>query len=131
MRRLKSAERILMVQRQLQRMEERRLALVQQQEVAVDTDRREILQSLNEKEVLHGLFVFAMAKRLRKLDEETARLEVEKSVVARRLMEQGRRRKRAETLFDTVSDTWRREEDRRELLDTIEQASVAPKASLP
>jgi hypothetical protein len=130
-RRLKSAGRILVVQRQLQRMEERKLALVQQQEAAVDADRREILQSLNDKEVLHGLFVFAMAKRLRKLDEETARLEVEKSVVARRLMEQGRRRKRAETLFDTVSDSWRREEDRRELLDTIEQASVAPKASLP
>lgn len=131
MRRLKSAERILTVQRQLQRMEERRLAAVQQREAAVDADRREILQSLNETEVLHGLFVFAMAKRLRKLDEEAASLETEKSVVARRLMEQGRRRKRAETLFEGVSDAWRREEDRRELLDTIEQASGPPKASLP
>lgn len=131
MRRVKSAERILAVQRQLQRLEERKLAEIQQQELAVNADRQDILQSLNDKEVLHGLFVFAMAKRLRKLDEETARLELEKSVVSRRLLEQGRRRKRAETLYESVSDAWRREEDRRELLSVIDQTASPAKASLP
>jgi hypothetical protein len=131
MRRLKSAGRILAVQRQLQRMEERKLADVQQQQAGVETDRREILQSLNDREVLHGLFVFAMAKRLRKLDEEAARLEIEKSVTSRRLMEQARRRKRAEALHEAVSDAWRLEEDRRELLSVIDRAASPSKASLP
>lgn len=130
MRRLRSARRILAVQRQLQRQEERKLADIQQREASARTDQREILQSLNEREVLHGLFVFAMAKRLRALDEQAVKLDREKGVVARRLMEQARKRKRAETLFESISEAWSRETEKRELFDMIEHAATSD-ASLP
>ncbi len=130
MRRLRSAERILAVQRQLQRQEEKRLADVQQREASVHADQRELLQALNERDVLHGLFVYAMAKRLRVLDEQAAKLEAEKGAAIRRLMEQGRKRKRAEALFESIGDTWRREAEKRELLDMIERAASTD-ASLP
>lgn len=131
MRRVKSAERILAVQRQLQRQEERKLAQIQRREAGVRADQEQILQSLNEKDVLHGMFVFAMAKRLRSLDEQAAKLEREKADAARRLMLQSRRRKRAETLFEEVAEAWRKEKDRRELLDTVERAASQRDASLP
>jgi hypothetical protein len=131
MRRLLSARRILSVQRQLQRQEERKLADLQRREAAARTEQEEIIRSLNEKEVLHGLFVFAMAKRMRSLDEQVAALEREKQGTVRRLMEQARKRKRAETLFESVNDAWRREADKRELLEVIERAAGKPDASLP
>lgn len=131
MRRLRSASRILAVQKQLQRLEERKLADIQSQGMLLKAEEAEILCSLNETDALHGLFVEAMAKRLRGLAEQGARLDTDRAAVMRRLLEQARRRKRAETLHRAVSDAWRREADRRELLDMIERAAGSPDASLP
>lgn len=129
--RLRSLARILKVQDELHRREERNLAVLKQREAALVQERDELLQALDRHDTLYGAFIYPMAKRLRSIDESEARVKSEQQRVSRNILERARQKKRTERLHAGMTGAWQRDEEKRELLDLVERAASAPKTSLP
>ena len=66
--------RILAVQQQLYRIEEWKLADLERTLERLEVSQREVIGALNEDDALQGLFIDAMARRLRSLGEEASRV---------------------------------------------------------
>lgn len=128
--RLRSLSRILEVQAELHRIEERKLGLLKQREAALERERGELLNALDRHDTLYASFIYPMAKRLRAIDEEEANVKSEQDRVSKRLLERAKQRKRTERLHAGMSGSWARAEERRELVDLIERAALPPKTSL-
>jgi hypothetical protein len=72
----KSAARILSVQRQMRKIEEAKLAELQRQLQEIKDDQVSLVGALNEDGALQGLFLDAMARRLKALAEQEGKVEV-------------------------------------------------------
>jgi hypothetical protein len=119
--------RILAVQQLLYRIEEWKLADLERTLEQLEVSQREVIGALNEDDALQGLFLDAMARRLRSLGEEASRvcqLRDEQSV---RLLEHGARKVCAERLAETLDRELARAADKTQLLDVIERV-VGPAA---
>lgn len=129
--RLRALSRILKVQSELHRVEERKLGMLKQRETALGEERVELLNALDRHDTLYGSFIYPMAKRLRALDEEEANVKRDQDRVSGRLRERAKQRKHTERLHAGMSGDWSRAEERRELVDLIERAALPPKTSFP
>ncbi|MFZ5672274.1 MAG: hypothetical protein ACOZAM_04845 [Pseudomonadota bacterium] len=129
--RLRSLSRILKVQAELHRTEERRLAQLKQRETALGEERVELIGALDRHETLYGAFIYPMAKRLRAIEEEQANVKRDQEVVAGRLRERAKQKKHTERLRAGMQAAWNKAEEQRELVDMIERAALPGKTSLP
>ena len=119
--------RILGVQQQLFRIEEWKLADLERTLEQVGASERELIRALNEDDALQGLFIDALARRLRALAEEASRVGQDRDVQSARLIEHAARKICAERLAEAVDRQVLRATDKKELIDTIERC-VGPAA---
>jgi uncharacterized coiled-coil protein SlyX len=113
--------RILAVQQQLYRIEEWKLADLERTLERLEASQQDVIRALNEDDALQGLFIDAMARRLRSLSEEASRVGQDRDVQSARLLEHGARKICAERLTEAVDREVVRAADKKQLLDTIER----------
>ena len=128
--RVRKAERIVAVQRQLQRIEDWKMAELDRRLAELDAGQRELILALNGDEALHGLFIDSMARRLRSLAEEADRTAREKEAQAAKRLEQAGRVKVAERISETIDRETQAAEARKELLDIAERYVARATTSL-
>jgi hypothetical protein len=131
-KRLNAMKRIKRVREQLKRIEESKLARLSREEAELEAKRQSIIHSLNDDPHLHGLFVDDMAKRLRRVTENSHQLHQLKEVQSRQVMEQTRHFRQAENLVDTLTKDKERT-DEKALLDSMIDRLAASRrgSSLP
>ena len=113
--------RILAVQQQLYRIEEWKLADLERTLERLEVSQREMIGALNEDDALQGLFLDAMARRLRSLGEEASRIGQEREAQSARLLEHAARKACAERLAEAVDRQAAQATDKMQLLDVIER----------
>jgi hypothetical protein len=125
-RRLKKIERIVKVQERLRQLAEWDLARLDRTRAELRNGEESLLGALND-EFLHGLFVEAMARRLKAIAAETERLNRARDRQMQRLVEESLKLKRTERMSERI----RREQERQfwkrafdEMLDTIDDGSA-------
>lgn len=118
--RAKKVHRILGVQRQMHRMEEWKLAQLEQELAELEASKRDLISALSDDSALHGLFVDAMARYLGSLTERAARVDWQKQDQLPRLIGEAARLKIAERAATTIDLEVQRSDDLEALLDTIE-----------
>jgi hypothetical protein len=85
------AQRILDVQKQLYQIEEWKLAQLQHRLADLEREQHELIGALNTDAALQGLFIDAMARRLRSLADAAARFERDRAAQALRVQQAGAR----------------------------------------
>jgi hypothetical protein len=115
------AHRILEVQRQLHRIEEWKLSDLQHRLAELERSQQELIGSLNGESALHDLFIDALARRLRKVAEETSRTGQARDAQAGRVAERAAQVTCAERLSERRDRQDAREEDKAQLLDMLER----------
>jgi ribosomal protein L9 len=129
--RVRKSRRILSARQQLHRIEQWKLAQLQARVAELETEQIELIGALNDTNALHGLFIDTMARRLGTLAEETGRVTIEKDAKARELAEHAVGVKLAEQLAKAVAREVHSEEERKRLLDVIDQFVTWNSTSLP
>lgn len=131
-RRARKSHRVLALQQQLNRIEQWKLAELQRRLAGLETEQRELIGALNEDHALHGLFIDTMARRLSSLAEEAVVVGRDKDAQSVRAVEHSAKVKLAERLAEARDLDVQRADDRRQLLDMIEQFLRRPRTtSLP
>jgi hypothetical protein len=113
--------RILGVQQQLYRIEEWKLADLERALERLEASQQDLIRALNEDDALQGLFIDALARRLRSLSEEASRVGQDRDAQSARLLEHAARKACAERLAEAVDRQVARATDKKQLLDTIER----------
>jgi hypothetical protein len=119
-KRLKKMERLVKVQEKLHQAAEWKLAELAREQAELTASRRSLVEALNEDDAFHGLFVDAMARRLRLLSRESDRVreaETRQSAVVR---EEAMRLKRSERLSDKLGREQRRALEKRDFQELLE-----------
>jgi hypothetical protein len=129
-KRLKSLARVLKVQSELHRIEERKLTMILRKEAQLDGERDELIAALNEHEVFYGSFIYPMAKRLRAIDEASDLTRRAKEKTTRQITFQGTRKKQIERLHAAASQVCDKADERSDLMEAVERAARG-KTSLP
>lgn len=122
-------KRIMRVREQLKRIEETKLARLNREEAELEDKRRSIIHSLNDNPSLHGLFVEDMAKRLKRITQESHTIRQRKQAQSRQVMEQTRHFRQAENLVETLEKDKNRMDEKRLLDSMIERLSIARRGS--
>jgi uncharacterized coiled-coil protein SlyX len=113
--------RILAVQRQLHRIEEWKIADLHRQLEELGAAQRGVIGALNEHDALQGLFLDAMARRLRALADEEVNTRRERDAQQRVLAEQGTRVACLERLANALDQERFRASAKTELMDIVER----------
>ncbi|MBM6580002.1 hypothetical protein ILT44_07415 [Microvirga sp. BT689] len=129
--RIRKIDRILKVQEHLKREAELRLSLLERESADLKTAQEMIIQSMNDHETLHGLFVDVAAKRLQILSTQASH--VEKAKVKQRsvTLDKAMQAKRAEKMLLDLKDQNRREMEKKDLASIIETLAKGSRASFP
>jgi hypothetical protein len=118
--RARKTHRILAVQRQMHRIEEWKLAQLEQELAQLEALKVDLMRALNDDSALHGLFIDVMARQLNSLTERTARVDSQKQEQLPRLISEATKVKMAEKATKLIDLEVRRSDDLKVLLDTIE-----------
>src|SRR5262245_9356879 len=129
--RTRKSRRILAAQQQLHRIEQWKLADLQRRLSELEGSQLDLISALNDTNALHGLFIDTMARRLSLLAEEAERVAREKNTQSLRLIDHATRVRMAERLAEAIALEVEREEERKELLDIVEQVLNREGTSLP
>jgi uncharacterized coiled-coil protein SlyX len=129
--RARKSRRILAAQQQLHRIEQWRMAQLQGRLAELEAAQLELIGALNDTNALHGLFIDTMARRLGSLAEEADRVAREKDAQSIELAEHAVRVRLADRLAQTIALEGAREEERKQLLDIVEQFINRKSTSLP
>lgn len=131
-RRLEAVERIAALRQQMKRIEEIKLARLTAEEAALEETRAVVIATLNDDTRLHGLFVDAMAARLRRVDERQSALQPLKAAQRSQVLTQARLAKYAETMITRLARQVAATAEKRALEGLTEQfLARAAHASLP
>ena len=124
--------RIKRLQADLHRLAEWRLAKLAQQERSLAEQQEAMLVSLNDEDALHGMFVGAMARRLKSLSGESEVVRAMHDAQSERVLTEAKRLKRVDQMAGRVEDEHRRDAEKRELAQIVD-ALLARRgdASLP
>jgi hypothetical protein len=129
--RARRSRRVLAAQQQLHRIEQWKLAQLQARLAGLETEQVELIGALNGTHALHGLFIDTMARRLTSLAEEASRVTSEKDAQSLELAVHAVRVRLAERLAQAIAQEVRHEQERKQLLDIVEQFVGRRPASLP
>lgn len=129
--RLKKISRIIKVQQHLHKNAEIRLVELQRREEELKTSQEELIQTMGDRDVLHGLFTDVLAKRLKALAVEERQTQA--AIVAQKYvaLEKAMQVKRTEKLFSKLEGVNRKEEGKKDLLSILETISRKGNTSLP
>lgn len=119
--RMQKAQRLLKIQRDLQRLEEGKVAVLRGRQAELAALQEEILGALNDDHGLQGLYVNAIVRRLKSLSEESARVEEELESRSAALRAHAGRAKCAERRSRAYEQEHAKASARKELLDVIER----------
>lgn len=130
-RRASRSRNILAVQRQLQRVEEQRLAEIKRRVNSLAELETELIELLNTEDTMRGLLTFTGVRRLSMVQSEMGRVEEKRQVQSERLITQTSRMKLAEKLNAEAEADVRKERDQQDLSEAIERFLRKDNASLP
>ena len=130
-RRASRSRNILAVQRQLQRVEEQRLAEIKRRANSLAELETELIELLNTEDTMRGLLTFTGVRRLSMVQSEMARVEEHRQAQAERLIAQTSRMKLAEKLSAEAEADARKAQDQQDLSEAIERFLRNYNASLP
>jgi uncharacterized coiled-coil protein SlyX len=122
---------MLAAQQQLHRIEQWKMADLQRRLGDLEVSQLELISALNDTNALHGLFIDTMARRLSSLAEEAERVAREKNAQSLKLTDHAARVRIAERLAEAIALDVQREDERKELLDIVEQVLNRKGTSLP
>jgi len=122
---------MLAAQQQLHRIEQWKMADLQRRLGDLEVSQLELISALNDTNALHGLFIDTMARRLSSLAEEAERVAREKNAQSLKLTDHAARVRIAERLAEAIALEVQREDERKELLDIVEQVLNRKGTSLP
>ena len=134
--RLRKIDRILKVQQQIHKIAEVRLAGLQRQSGELKEMQKTLIETMNDHEAFHGLFVDTMAKRLQVLATQAAWVETARVAQAKIALERAMQVKRTEKVASDLEVESRRATEKKELLAVLEthspkSGSPKPDASFP
>jgi hypothetical protein len=129
--RLKSAQRIVQVQHDLQRVAEWRHAEIERRVHALEETRRDLVRFLSDEHAFAGLLASNLARRLRSLASEIGEARAALAAQAETVLNEARRAKRAERVAESLQQDARRLAEQQELMAAIEGAVARPPASPP
>jgi hypothetical protein len=129
--RLAKARRLLDLNKDLQRLEEHRVAGLRNRQAELAALQEEIFNALSGDGGLQGLFTPMIVRRLKALGEESVRIADELERRSAALLAIAARTKHAERLSRTYEQEHSRAQAARELRDIIERVVRGDNASLP
>jgi len=115
--------RIVKVQEQLHRAEERRLADIQERFDRLRQDETDLIALLNSEDGLAGLFMDATVNRLRSVSEQQIATALERQAQMQVVLDTGSRLKAAEKLLGEAERAARREAEQSQLAEATERLS--------
>jgi hypothetical protein len=125
------ARRVLVALEQLHRVEQWKMADLEQRFAELEKEQLELIGALNDTNALHGLFIDTMARRLSSTAEEAERVAREKEAQALVLREHAARVKISERLTLSREQEALREQEAKDLMDVVEQTVGNKRTSLP
>ena len=122
--RMEKISRMLAVQRQMHRLEEWKLALLQHREEELRDEERSLIASLNADDPLHGLFVQTIAKRLTSVGRECAVVGKARKTQSETLLTEARKLKHVERMGVAAATSAERSNEKRRLDEAIGDAMI-------
>jgi hypothetical protein len=129
--RIRKAQRLLELQRGLQRIEEGKIAGLRSRQAELATLQEDLISALNADDGPQGLLVVAIVRRLKTLGEETSLLAEELERRYAVLRGHATRAKYAERRSRAYEEQHAKDRAQKELLEVIERAIRSEDASLP
>jgi len=126
----KSAQRLLSVQRQMRRIEEAKLGELQARLADIRGEQVSLVAAMNDDGALQGLFLDAMARRLKALAEQEDKIEVLANRQALAVRAEATKEKAAEKLSERRNAEARALEAQKQLDDILELLAHPRDASL-
>ncbi|WP_453962855.1 hypothetical protein [Amorphus suaedae] len=124
-------KRIQTVQEQMHRLAEQRLSGLVSAEKELRRHEEQLVTSLDEATLLHGLFVEQMARRVRTVAVEAAATAAQAVVQREKLLEEKLKLKRVEDATRRIEREYQRILERKRLEEVVRPVSRVGDASLP
>jgi hypothetical protein len=129
--RIRKIDRILKVQQHLQKEAELKLGNLEREASELKVAQETLIQTMNDHETLHGLFVDVAAKRLQGLASQASAVEKAKVVQKAVTIDKAMQAKRTEKMLSGLKDQERREIEKRDLASILELLAKGESASFP
>jgi hypothetical protein len=129
--RIRKIDRILKVQQHLQKEAELKLGNLEREASELKVAQETLIQTMNDHETLHGLFVDVAAKRLQGLASQASVIEKEKVMQKAVTIDKAMQAKRTEKMLSGLKDQERREIEKRDLASILELLAKGESASFP
>jgi hypothetical protein len=129
--RIRKIDRILKVQQHLQKDAELKLGNLEREASDLKVAQETLIQTMNDHETLHGLFVDVAAKRLQGLASQASVVEKEKVVQKAVTIDKAMQAKRTEKMLSGLKDQERREIEKKDLASILELLAKGESASFP
>lgn len=129
--RIRKIDRIMKMQQHLQKEAELKLAQLERKASELKLAQETLIQTMNDHETLHGLFVDVAARRLQGLASQAS--VVDKAKVAQKAvtLDKAMQAKRAEKMLSGLKEQDRRESEKKDLASIIELLAKGEGASFP
>jgi hypothetical protein len=129
--RIRKIDRILKVQQHLQKEAELKLGNLEREASDLKVAQETLIQTMNDHETLHGLFVDVAAKRLQGLASQASAVEKAKVVQKAVTIDKAMQAKRTEKMLSGLKDQERREIEKKDLASILELLAKGESASFP
>ena len=129
--RIRKIDRILKVQQHLQKEAELKLANLEREASELKVAQEMLIQTMNDHETLHGLFVDVAAKRLQGLASQASAVEKAKAVQKVVTLDKAMQSKRTEKMLSGLKDQDRRDVEKKDLASILETLAKGKSASFP
>jgi hypothetical protein len=129
--RIRKIDRILKVQQHLQKEAELKLGNLEREASELKVAQETLIQTMNDHETLHGLFVDVAAKRLQGLASQASAVEKAKVVQKAVTIDKAMQAKRTEKMLSGLKDQERREIEKKDLASILELLAKGESASFP
>jgi non-ribosomal peptide synthetase component F len=129
--RIRKINRILKVQQHLQKEAELKLINLEREASELRLAQETLIQTMNDHETLHGLFVDVAAKRLQRLASQATIVETAKVAQKIVTLDKAMQAKRTEKMLSGLKDQERREIEKKDLASILETLAKGGSASFP
>lgn len=129
--RLKKIDRIIKVQEHLHRAAELKLADLQRKAHDLRTAQQELIHTMSDDAALHGLFVDGIARRLKALALEEARIRSAIAAQQAVTVEAALQVRRSERISSRLNEDVRHFQEKKDLAAILEAAALKGCTSLP
>jgi hypothetical protein len=129
--RIRKIDRILKVQQHLQKEAELKLGNLEREASELKVAQETLIQTMNDHETLHGLFVDVAAKRLQGLASQASAVDRAKVAQKAVTIDKAMQAKRTEKMLSGLKDQERREIEKKDLASILELLAKGESASFP